>query len=167
MIALWNCHVGTRVLADLLGRVLLEHIDQRVQLREFRLGHTRRGEPGGHAFDRGPDGDHLDHLALRLAHHDQPAAWHRADEAFLLQHRQRLAHRRAAHPKVLRELAFVQPDLQRMAVDVHLGDRALDRLAGLLAQPDAVALMGSAAVSCNRSLRGWHPDVLHSWYATN
>ena len=65
------------------------------------------------------------------------AARHGAHKALLLQHRQRLAYRRAAHAEVLRKLAFIQPDLQRMAVDVHLGDRALDRLAGLLAQPDA------------------------------
>ena len=104
-------HVGARVFADLLRRVLLEHIDQGVQFRQLRLGHARRGEAGGHALDRRPDGDHLDHLALRLAHHDQAAARHRADEAFLLQHRQRLADRRAAHAEVLRELALVQPDL--------------------------------------------------------
>src|SRR5208283_5111653 len=58
-------------------------------------------------------------------------------EAFLLEHREGLPDWRAAHAEILRELAFVQPDLEPVAVDVHFGDCAFDRVAGLLAQPDA------------------------------
>ena len=90
---------------------------------------------------------------------------HRADEAFLLQHRQRLADRRAAHAEVLRKLAFVEPDLERVAVDVHLGDRALDRLAGLRAQADAER-DGFGGCFLQSSFPRWHASWCRFWYAT-
>ena len=129
----------------------------------------RRGQPRGHALDRRPDGDHLDHLALGLAHHDHAAPRHRADEPLLLQHRQRLADRRAADAEVLRQLPFVQADLAGMAVDVHFGDGALDRVAGLLAQADADLQRLDLQARRNGVVR--HPALLTScayciWYAT-
>ena len=132
MIALWNS-----IFACEYSLILLEHVHQRMQFGQLRLGHIWRGEPGGHAFDRRPDGDHLDHLTLRLPHHQQTAPWYRADETLLFQDRQCLADRCPAHPKILGKLALVQPDLERMTVAVHLGDGALDRLARLSAQTDA------------------------------
>ena len=98
---------------------------------------ARRGEAGGHALDRGPDRDHLDDFALRLAHHEDAAARDGADETFLFQHRQRLPDRGAADAEVLAQLAFVEPDFVRLAVNIHPHDRRPDRLARLRAQADA------------------------------
>ena len=50
---------------------------------------------------------------LGLAHHIDAAARHRAHEAFALELRHRLAHRRAADAEILRELALVEPDVLR------------------------------------------------------
>ena len=50
-----------------------------------------------------------------------------ADKPFLLQQRHRLADRRAADPEPLRKPPLVEPDLVRMVVDVHRGDRPLQR----------------------------------------
>ncbi len=156
------------VLAELFGRILLKDIHQRVQFAEFRLSDARRSKAGGHAFDRGPDGDHLDHLALRLAHHMDAAARDRVHEAFLLQDRQGFADRRPRDTKVLRKLAFVQADLTRMAVDVHVGDGALDRFAGAPAKTQAdVQRLNSQpwlAVVGQALLRVSLPDILHTVY---
>ena len=43
-----------------------------------------------------------------------------AHEALLLEQRHRLADRRAADAEILRQLALVEPDVARVAVDVHL-----------------------------------------------
>src|SRR5918912_910441 len=84
------------------------------------------GKPRRHALEPGPDHDELDDLALRLAHDEDAAPGRRAHEALPLEKRERLANRRAADAEVLAELALVEPDLVRMAVDVHLRDRFLD-----------------------------------------
>ena len=90
----------------------------------------------GHAFQRRPGGDHLDHLAPGLAHDVDAAARHRAHEALALELRHRLAHRRAADAEVLRELALVEPDVGAAAVDVHRHDDVLQRGVGLVLEAE-------------------------------
>ena len=95
-----------------------------------------RGDAGGHALDRGPDGDHLDDFSFGLAHDDDAATGEGADEALLLQDRQRFADWGAADAEVFAELPLVQADFVGLAVDVHFGDGALDGVAGLLSQAE-------------------------------
>ena len=59
-----------------------------------------------------------------------------ADEALLLQDRQRFADWGAADAEVFAELPLVQADFLGLTVDVHFGDGALDRVAGLLSQAE-------------------------------
>ena len=84
-------------------------------------------QPRRHAFERRPGGDQFDHFAPGLAHHIDAAARHRADKAFALELRHRLAHRRAADTEILRQAALVEPDLGAAAIDIHRSDRALER----------------------------------------
>ena len=111
-----------------------EGAEQDAQPMQLGIGGAHAGEPRRQALDRRPDGDHLDDLAFRLAHDIDAAAGHRADEAFLLQHRHRFADRGAADAEVFGQLALVEADLVGAAVDVHLHDRALDGIAGLAAE---------------------------------
>ena len=106
---------------------------------------------------------------LDFAHHHDAAARHGTDKTFLFQHRQRLADRRAADAQLLRELALVEADLARVAVDVHVGDGALDGLAGLLAQADADLQRRDPKARGDGVVR--HPALLMMlahcmWYAT-
>ena len=84
-------------------------------VRDFVVVRVLRDQARRHALERGPGGDHLDHLLLGLAHHIDAAARHRAHEALALELRHRLAHRRAADAEILRELALVEPDLAAAA----------------------------------------------------
>ena len=68
----------------------------RRQRRDLAVGRAGREKPCRHAFQRRPDDDHVDDLRAGLADHDDAPARHRADEAFVLQQDQRLAHGRAA-----------------------------------------------------------------------
>src|SRR5262249_30970710 len=82
-------------------------------------------------FERGPHRDQLDHLAFGFAHHVDAAARNRAHEAFAFELRHGLAHRRPADAEILRQAPFVEPDLSAAAIDVHRGDRVLERRVGL------------------------------------
>ena len=128
-----------------------------MSLRRGALG----GEPRRHAFERRHDRDHLDDLALRLAHDEDAAARAGADKAFLLEQGHRLADRRAADPEPLREPPLVEPDLLRMVVDVHRGDRPLQRGIGFLAE--AGAGVEPRHVECGagaRAARHGHPRYM-------
>ena len=88
-------------------------VHQPAQIGDLVVGGALGGEPRRHAFERRHDRDHLDDLALRLAHDKDAAARPGADKAFLLQQGHRLADRRAADPEPLREPPLVEPDLVR------------------------------------------------------
>ena len=134
MIALWKRHIGLRILADLVGGILLELDEQRAQLPQLLFARALGGQARRQALDRRPHRDHLDHFALGLAHHIDAAPRDGAHEALLLEHAQRFADGGAAHAEFLRQLAFVEADFTGAAVDVHLGDGALDGIAGEPAQ---------------------------------
>src|SRR5580704_1129649 len=80
---------------------------QPAQIGNLRVGSALGGEPRRHAFERRHDSDHLDDLALCLAHDEDAPARAGADKAFLLQEGHRLAYRRAAHPEPFREPPLV------------------------------------------------------------
>src|SRR5207247_10627199 len=80
---------------------------------------------------------HLYDLALGLAHDKDAATRAGADKAFLFEQGHRLADRRAAHPEPLREPPLVEPDLLRVVVNVHRGDRPLQRGIGEVAEAGA------------------------------
>jgi hypothetical protein len=105
--------VGVRVLVDVLGR-RRRCGTRRTSCAAPRSSASdafRRGEPRGHALERRPHLDHLDDLLLGLAHDEDAAARHGAQEAFLLEQRHRLADRRARDAERLRELPLVEADL--------------------------------------------------------
>ena len=93
---------------------VLEGREHAAQRRDLVVAGVLGDQARRHAFERRPGGDHLDHLALGLAHHIDAAARHRAHEALALELRHRLAHRRAADAEILRELALVEPDVGRL-----------------------------------------------------
>src|SRR5262249_24108628 len=89
-------------------------------------------QPGRHALERRPGGNHLDHLTLCLAHHVDSPAGHRAHKALALELGHGLPHRRAADAELLSELALVEPDVVAVAIDVHRNDRVLEGCIGFL-----------------------------------
>ena len=91
-----------------------------------------RNQPGRHAFQRCPGGNHLDHFAFRLTHHIDAAARHRTHEALALELGHGLAHWRAANAELLSELPLVEPDVIAVAIDVHRDDRVLEGCIGFL-----------------------------------
>ena len=111
---------------------VLESGEHLAQSGDLFVRRCLRDQPRRHAFQRRPGGDHFDHLALRLAHHVDAAAWHRAHKALAFELGHRLTHRRAADAEVLRQFSLVQPDLVAIAIDVHRHDRVLQRRIGLL-----------------------------------
>jgi hypothetical protein len=98
---------------------ILEGCEHLPQGGDLVVARVERDQPGGHALQRRPGGDQLDHLLLGLAHHIDPAPRHRADETFALELGHRLAHRRAADPEIGRELALVEPHLAALVIDIE------------------------------------------------
>src|SRR5262249_614240 len=102
------------------------------------VGRRLRDQAGRHALQRRPGGDQLDHLLLGLAHDVDAAARHRAHEPLAFELRHRLAHRRAADAEIARELAVVEPHLDRLLVDVERQDHALERRIGAVREGGGV-----------------------------
>src|SRR5215510_10285718 len=150
-------HMGEQVLSERNQHAVAAHADDglveldvhlgifvepRMELAVLELGEhgAQRGDvvvagilgdqPRRHALERRPGGDHLDHLALGLAHHIDAAPGHRAHEAFALELRHRLAHRRAADAEVLSEAALVEAHLGALPVDIERDDDVLERRIG-------------------------------------
>ena len=114
------------------------------------IARVLRDQPRRHALKRRPGGDHLDHLALGLAHHIDAAARHRAHEAFALELRHRLTHRRAADAEVVRQLALVKADVVAAAIDVHRHDGVLQRGVGLVLEARGDVDGGQRRLRCRR-----------------
>ena len=123
--------IGFRVLVEMLVRLAVEELREgATQAGQILVRGGGAGEPRRHALQRRPGLDHADDLALRLLDDEHAAPGLVAHEAFLLQHRQRLADRRAAHAERLRQAALIEPHIPGLAVDVHVGDRGFQRLVG-------------------------------------
>src|SRR5215471_18879809 len=132
-------------------------------------------EPRRHALERGPGGDHLDHLALGLANDVDPAPGNRAHETFALELGHGFAHRRAADAEIRSEPPLVEPDVGPAAIDVQGRDRVFERGIGAALEAvraadrlDARRYRGTCGVG-----RGWAPDAggtrvtgtrTHGWY---
>src|SRR6266566_3689711 len=151
---------------------LREHGAQRSDLVGARvLG----DEPRGHALERGPGGDHFDHLALGLANDVNSPPGNRAHETFALELGHGFAHRRAADAEIRCEPALVEPDVGPAAIDVHRHDRVFERRVGAAFEAvraadwlDAWRYRGSRGMG-----RGCDPDAgstgvtitaTHGWY---
>src|ERR1035437_5093183 len=117
---------------------VLEGGEHPAQAGDFLFAGDLRDQARRHAFQRRPGGDHLDHLALGLAHYIDTAARHRAHEAFAFELRHRLAHRRATDAEVVRQLALVEADVVAAAVDVHRYDGVLQGGVGLVLEARGV-----------------------------
>src|SRR5262249_6177938 len=151
---------------------LREHDAQRSDLVGARvLG----DEPRRHAFERGPGGDHLDHLALGFADDVNPAPRNRAHETFALELGHGFAHRRTADAELRSEPPLVEPDVGAAAVDVHGHDRVFER--GVGAGLEAVRAGDRLDARRYRGTRGvgrrWARDadgtgvtstLTHGWY---
>src|SRR5262249_24683772 len=83
-------------------------------------------EPRGHALERGPGGNHLDHLALGLANDVKPAAGNRAHKTFALELRHGFAHGGAADAGIPNESPPLEPDVGPAAIHIHRGDRVFE-----------------------------------------
>src|SRR5262249_52665323 len=105
------------------------------------------------ALERRPGGDHLDHLALGLAHHVNAAARDRPHETLALELRHRFAYRGTADPEILGELALIQPHVTRLVVDVEGHDHAAQRRVGAVGEGRGVVERGDG----DAGGRGAHP----------
>jgi len=95
--------IDVRIFIEVRAQLaVLEGREHLAQARDLLVARGLSDQAGCHAFERRPGGDHLDHLALRLAHNIDAAARHRANEAFALELRHGLAHGRAADAEILR-----------------------------------------------------------------
>ena len=129
--------VRVRVFVQVLGRrqgvKLVEHVAQRA---DVGLGRVEGGEPRRHAFERGPDLDHLDDLLLGFPDDEDTASRNRAEKALLLEQRHRLADRRPADAERATQLPLVEADLLAVRIDVRVHNRLLERRVGLVAEAD-------------------------------
>src|SRR6516162_9264785 len=165
--------VRIRVLGEPLAVVAgAEFGHQPTQVGNFRVGSALGGEPRRHAFERRHNRDHLDDLALRLAHDEDAAARAGADKAFLLEQRHRLAYRRSTHPEPFGEPPLVEPDLPRVVVDVHRSDRPLQRGIGFLAeggagvQPPHIEIGAGARAGFGHGRGIWYTSARGNRFAT-
>src|SRR5215204_5320692 len=119
--------VRRRVLVHVLAGdvTVAEALEEDPQRRDLGVARALGDEAGRHAFERRPCLDHLDDLALGLAHDEDAAARHGSDEPLLLEHRHRLANGRAGDAELLGQLALVEHDRLGRGVDVHPGDGVL------------------------------------------
>ena len=99
--------------------VLGEGVDELVQAGDFLVARRLRDKARRHAFQRRPDGDHLDDFGLGLADDEDAAPRGDADQPFLFELRQRLTERRAADAKLQGQGALVEPQLGVGIIDVH------------------------------------------------
>ena len=106
---------------------VLEIVHQAVQPGDVVRRGALRCESRRHAFECGHDRDHLDDLALGLAHDEDAAARSGPDKAFLLEQGHGFADRCAADPEPVGEPPLVEPDFFAMVIDVHRHDRPLQR----------------------------------------
>src|SRR5215204_1341061 len=84
-----------------------------------------------HALERRPGLDRFDDLALCPAHHHDAATRSDPNEALLLQHSHGFADGRATHTETLRQLAFVEHQWLRLAIDVEIRNRLPQSRIGL------------------------------------
>ena len=127
--------IGVGVLVDVLGRRrIAEFVEHRAQAGDVLVARVDGGKPRGHALERRPHLDHLDDLLFRLAHDEDAAAGDRAQQAFLLEQRHRLADRRAAHAQRHRQLPLVEAHLAGVRIDIGVDDRLLERRVRLVAE---------------------------------
>jgi hypothetical protein len=94
-----------------------EHPPERCDLG---VGGALGDQPGSHALERRPDGDHLEDFLLCLADDEGATARDNLDEAFLLQAGDGLADRGTADAEILGKLPLVEPCLTQLGVDVHV-----------------------------------------------
>ena len=137
MIAWWNAMFASEYSSRCsAGVVVAELVEDAAQAGDVLVGRVQRRQARRHALERRPHLDHLDDLLLGLAHDEDAAPRLGAQEAFLLEQRDRLADRRARHAELLRQLLLVEADLVRGRVDVGFGDHLLQRRVRLVAQAD-------------------------------
>ena len=98
---------------------------------DFRIRRVLRGEPRGRAFQDLAHHIELDHLLVVGPRHRQAAARIARQQAFRLQPRDRLAHRRPRRAHPCRQIDFRQPQARR---ERPVADRGADPLIGFLAQ---------------------------------
>src|SRR6516165_2833992 len=109
---------------------VLEPREHRAQRGNLVIARVLRDQPRSHALERRPGGDHLDHLALGLAHDVNAAARNGADEPLALKLRHGFAHRGAAYTEIGREAPLVEADIRAVAIDIHCHDRVFERGVG-------------------------------------
>src|SRR5205814_934331 len=132
----------------------------------IRVGGALGGEPRRHAFERRHDRDDLDDFALGLFNDIDAAPRPGADKALLFEQCHRLADRRAADPEALRQPPLVEPDLLRLAVNVHRGDRPLQggvsllREAGTGVQPRHIQSGSSTGANLGHCRGIWYTRAL-------
>src|SRR5712671_6475964 len=196
-----HAHVGEQILGERDQHAVAAHADDGlmkldvdfgifiepgVQLAVLEFGEHRaqRGDLVGagalgnesrrHALERGPGGDHFDHLALGLANDINSAPRHRTDKAFALELSHGFAHGRAADAEIQREPPLVETDIGPTAIDVHGHDGILER--GIGAALEAVRTSDALDAWRCRDSRGmaggWGADpgtatsagATHGWY---
>ena len=107
---LMESDIDFRILVDLgLCLAVFEGDEHVAKRRDLGVVGLKRDEPRRHALERRPYGDHIEDFAFRLADDERPPSRHRADEAFLLEPRDRLADWRSTDTEFGRKSAFVEP----------------------------------------------------------
>src|SRR3954454_345136 len=131
--ALVEAQVRHRVLVEVRAQLpVLELREQRAQRPDLVVRGPLAHEPRRHRLEGRPDHDHLDDLGLALADDVDAAARDYADQALVLEARERLPHGRAADAEAGGERLLVQPEGRLGVVDVHREAGGAARLIGEL-----------------------------------
>src|SRR6478609_4641522 len=124
-----DVHLGVLVQLGVQPAVL-EFREHAAQSGDLLCARVLRDQARRHTFQRGPGRDHLDHLAPGLANDIYPAPGNGAHEAFALELRHGLTHRRATDAEIERQAPLVEPDILAAAIDVHRDDGIPERSIG-------------------------------------
>src|SRR5215510_929753 len=144
---------------------VLELGEHGAQRRDLLGAGVLGDEPRRHALERGPGGDHFDHLALGLANDVDPPPRHGAHKALALELSHGFTHGRAADAEIQCEPPLVEPDVGPAAIDVHRDDGVLKRGVGAA----LVAIRAVDALDARRYRRSGgmkgrlHPAACRTW----
>src|SRR4051794_25177029 len=119
--------VGRGVFIEMIEQlmVLAEALKKGAQRSDAIIARMKCDQTRRHAFERGPNLDHLDDLALRPAHHHDASTRGYSNETLLLEHGHGFADRGSADSKTFRQFAFIQHHRSGRPIDVHVGDGLL------------------------------------------
>src|SRR5689334_4592882 len=153
--ALMKLDVDVGIFVEMCTQLaVLESREHLAQAGDFTIRRGLGDQTRRHAFERGPGGDHLDHLAFGFSHHIDAATGYRAYKALAFELGHRFANRRPANSEILRKFPLIQPDVVAISIDIHRHDRVFQRGISLVLETWRAVYRLQGRMSHERRARG-------------